>query len=153
MDHKNLQENGKGCSWIQISSPRQTLLEPRNYDKITLCKTLYISEVRDYWRNKADGTRNRLESGRSAWVAIRQTHTDSDTEAKNICAEWNTVSSKQILHDFAYRTSLASAFIYSDYKCAAAKLIRLQTKMMFPFINSSVLIKLFLHRLSYCLYS
>jgi hypothetical protein len=30
-------------------------METSDYDEIPLCKVLYLSEMRDYWRNKADG--------------------------------------------------------------------------------------------------
>jgi hypothetical protein len=41
-----------------------------------------VWKVRDYWRNKADGTPNTSENGRGTWVALcaHPTYTDSDTD-------------------------------------------------------------------------
>jgi hypothetical protein len=52
-------------------------MEQSDYDEILL-----YDKVRDYWRNKADGTPNTSENGCDAWVALcaHPTHTDSDTD-------------------------------------------------------------------------
>jgi hypothetical protein len=52
MDHKKCTEKiGQGFSCIQILLLTETFLWNQVTDEITLCKL----EVRDYWRNIADG--------------------------------------------------------------------------------------------------
>jgi hypothetical protein len=57
-------------------------MEPSDYDEIPLCKILYFAEVRDYWRNKAGGNKQRSENGRGAWVALcaNATYTNTNTD-------------------------------------------------------------------------
>jgi hypothetical protein len=45
-------------------------------------RTYNLSEVWDYWQNKADGTHNRPENGNGAWVALcaHSTYTETDTD-------------------------------------------------------------------------
>jgi hypothetical protein len=48
------------CECVAINEFRfcrlgNIIMEPSDYDDVPLCKILYFLEVRDYWRNKADG--------------------------------------------------------------------------------------------------
>jgi hypothetical protein len=54
-------------------------MEPNDYDGFRYVRYCTLSEVWDYWKNKADRIHNRSENGCGAWVTLCANPTHIDT--------------------------------------------------------------------------
>jgi hypothetical protein len=70
--------------WIQISSLRKSFMEPSDYDEFRFVQYCTLAEVRDYWRNTADGDAQQIRKwSRCKGCLVRPPHSFSCTQNKS----------------------------------------------------------------------